>query len=114
VEQDAAAWRRILELRTEQVAQKSHDASNGSDLIRLHRRATSRFAASIPEQDLLHIWLSYAQAQAAYGQEKDARLPLRHIPNQKLGEQNAAFYLALATIEKEDHRSKPRPWRPVD
>jgi hypothetical protein len=95
VEQDAAAWRRILQLRT--------------DLVRLHRRATTHIAAFVPEDptpslqlDVLHIWLSYAQVQAAYGQEKDARLTLRHIQNQTLGEQHTAFYLALADIEKDD------------
>lgn len=123
VEQNATAWRRILELRTAQVTQQTSlvsqkDPSNETDLIRLHRRATSHVAAAIPENpksslqlDLLHIWLSYARAQAAYGQEKDSRLTLQHIQNQKLGEQHTALYLALADIEKDDFVAAERALR---
>ena len=153
LEQDAQAWRRILELRTEQVEKEqqqqqpstsaaatapqnySNNNSNnsgGTDLLRLHRRVTSRFASSsLPpnpsadlKRDLLHIWLSFARAQSTYGgggqsppqpqqppnntnsssnnNNKDARQTLKYVQTQQFGDDQAALYLALAELEERD------------
>jgi hypothetical protein len=102
-EDDAAVWRRILETVSEKV---SNNSRRGSDLIRLHRRATSRFAdrteaSGTESSDLLRIWLSYAKAQAMFGHERDSRLTFKHIQNQRFfgAGEPASFYLALANLE---------------
>jgi hypothetical protein len=75
-------------------------------LIRLHRRATSRFSQfldhkdKVKEDDVLALWLSYANVQASFGSMEEARLTFRHIQNQSLGVKNASFYLCLAEFEK--------------
>jgi len=153
LEQDAQAWRRILELRTEQVEKEQqqqqpsesaaatasqnynnsrNNNSGGTDLLRLYRRVTSRFASSsLPpnpsadlKRDLLHIWLSFARAQSMYGggggqspplpqqppnsinssssNNKDARQTLKYVQTQQLGDDQAALYLALAELEERD------------
>lgn len=84
----------------------------GMDLIRLHRRATSRFSA-LSEQDLqkdgdnvFELWLSYAQVQAKYGSGEDARLTFRHIQNQHLGVSKSSFYLKFAEFERQFDSSR--------
>ncbi len=71
-------------------------------MIRLHRRATSRLAdATLDEAKLVSaIWLSYAQALARYGSEKDARVMFQYIQNQRLCESDANLYVALSELEE--------------
>ena len=73
----------------------------GSNLVRLHRRATSRFALDTKENptDVLALYLSFAKAQALYASEKDARMTFRHVQNQRGCETEAAFFIALADLE---------------
>ena len=134
LEEEAKAWRRILEMQSQQVAlemQQQHGLTvksarrNGhstnspeADLLRMHRRATSRFsnALSSPidkqkrsfQLDLLSIYLSLAQAQLQYGSEKDARQTLKYLQNEPFGATEAAVYLALARIDGEDAESMLR------
>lgn len=82
------------------------------DLIRLHRRATSRFSA-LSDQDLrtdedsiFELWLSYAGVQALYGSAEDARLTFRHIQNQNLGVSKAAYYIKFAEFERQFDSSR--------
>ena len=117
LEEEVEAWRRILELRTRQVAQQSSGGSGGGDsLLRLHRRATSRFSSiGLPQQEpasarlrhnLLHIWLSSARAQSAYGSAKDARQTLKYVlQTTRLGDGEASLYLQLAQTEELDQDS---------
>lgn len=71
-------------------------------MIRLHRRATSRLTdATLDEAHLVSaIWLSYAQALARYGAEKDARVMFRYIQNQRLCELDANLYITLSELEE--------------
>lgn len=87
-------------------------APSGADLIRLHRRATSRFSA-LSEGDLhkdgdkiLALWLAYARVQASYGSAQDARLTFRHMKNQHIGASNASFYLKFAEFERQHDASR--------
>lgn len=97
---DPEAWNRVLEAARSQHAGASN---RGPDLIRIHRRATSRFAADFPPEKglaVFNVWLSYAKMQTLYGTEKEARLTLRHIRNLKLGERQSTLYLAIAELER--------------
>jgi serine/threonine-protein kinase TTK/MPS1 len=129
--ENAAVWRRALELAMKRAKQDtterpspSDTTTRGKDLIRLHRRATSRFTDQQQQQqaaaaaaatdtkeneDILAIWLSFAKAQALYGLEQDARFMFRHIQNQRLGERDASLYLALAELEM--HTNNPQAAR---
>lgn len=73
-------------------------SSAGSDLIRLHRRATSRFSDH-PDQ-AKPLWLSFAQALARYGPEPDARFLLTHLQAQQLFSDEAQLYAAMAALEQ--------------
>jgi len=48
---------------------------------------------------VLQIWLSYAKVQVRCDQPQDARLFIRHIQNQGLGEDSAEFYQTASEIE---------------
>ncbi len=86
----------------------------GQDLIKLHKRAVSRFMSYHPpststvpstdpekddEKNLFHIWLMYAKALAQFGSTEDASKTLRHIELKKLGEKEADFYICKANFE---------------
>ena len=85
----------------------------GADLIRLHRRATSRFSSlahvnvnntttSTDKDAIFELWLSYAQVQALYGScAEDARLTFRHVQNQNLGVTKAQYYVKFAEFESQ-------------
>jgi Protein kinase domain len=122
LEQKASAWSRLLEIRC-------NDCSNtaaveaGSDLLRLHRRATSYFTSVIASmqnddtkvtlshllrRDLLRIWFSYITVQARYcNDNKDtARTTIRHVQNQSYllngaaVPRDAAFYITWSMVEE--------------
>lgn len=78
----------------------------GLNLIRLHKRAVSRFisvdvnsSADDEIKYLFEIWLSYANAQARFGSIDAARTTFRHIQHRRIGEKEAKFYIALADFE---------------
>jgi hypothetical protein len=82
--------------------------NKGPNLIRLHKRAVSRFISldinspSCSAEDiqyLFEIWLSYAHAQARFGSSDAARTTFRHIQYRRIGEKEAKFYIALAEFE---------------
>lgn len=77
-------------------------------LIRLHRRATSRLSdATLDEAKIVSvIWLSYAQALARYGAEKDARVMFQYIQNQRLCDLDANLYIALSELEEKSGNKK--------
>lgn len=111
---DAPTWNRVLSTASNTLSGKSKDAninslttiiSNtllGSDMVRLYRRATSRFN-SLPGRDnaqpMFQLWIAFARAQMKQGSYRDARHSLIHIQNLKLGEKEAAFYLTFADLE---------------
>jgi serine/threonine-protein kinase RIO1 len=122
IEDNAKTWHRVLQLASERAANDHSWFSNGKyplqnqskclprrtsllsgvHLIRLHRRATSRLSdATLDEAKLVSaIWLSYAQALARYGSEKDARVMFQYIQNQRLCESDANLYVALSELEE--------------
>ena len=85
---------------------------SGADLIRLHRRATSRFSAlsegdlNKDGEDILALWLAYARVQASYGSAQDARLTFRHMKNQHIGASSALFYVKFAEFERQHDPSR--------
>lgn len=50
--------------------------------------------------DILSIWLSYANIQKKYTSKADARSTYRHIHNQNIGSKLAASYVEFATFER--------------
>ncbi|GAX09790.1 serine/threonine-protein kinase TTK/MPS1 [Fistulifera solaris] len=102
IEDNAKTWHRVLQLASERAENDRSWFSNGAHLIRLHRRATSRLAdATLDEAKLVSaIWLSYAQALARYGSEKDARMMFQYIQNQRLCESDSNLYVALSELEE--------------
>jgi serine/threonine-protein kinase TTK/MPS1 len=99
---DSSAWRRVLELATKLK-------TSGSDLIRLHRRATLRFSVDMLQgrnsADVLAMWLSFAQLHATLGSVDEARRTFRHVENQKIP-LGASFYLTVAKFEREHDSSR--------
>jgi serine/threonine-protein kinase TTK/MPS1 len=98
---DPKAWRQVLRCASELKS------SNGTDLIRLHRRATLRFPLDQmhPEnrEDVLGIWLSFASIHAKLGMMDEARRTWRHMENQKMP-LGASFYVEVSRMEKDfDH-----------
>ena len=98
---DPSTWRQVLEM----AMKKNKD---GNDLIRLHRRATLRFSVDLLQsehyrEDILAIWLSFAQVHAKFGSTDETRRTYRHIENQRV-HLGASFYLAVAAFEKEHDR----------
>ena len=85
-------------------AQK-HTQLDGSALVRLYRRATSRMPWQ-PESELapliLEIWLSYVRIQMEHASLSDAQLTLRHLRAQEY----AAYHLALAQVEEKRGKSE--------
>ena len=74
----------------------------GQDLIRLHKRAASRFVSYDIADDAKHlftIWLLYAKAQSKYGQKQSASKTFHHIQHKRLGEKEANLYISLAEFE---------------
>ena len=92
-------WRRVLDYASQ------NQILSASDLVRLHRRATTRLPASSEctsdkELDhLLAIWISYVNAQMRQGSEKEARLTLQHI--RRWASQKATFVLQMAKMEEQ-------------
>eukprot|EP00980_Cylindrotheca_fusiformis_P027867 scaffold22560_cov135-Cylindrotheca_fusiformis.AAC.78 len=100
-----STWRIVLEF-----ASADSNASNASDLIRLHRRAIIRFPVDMiigesQSDDILAIWLSFARAHCKHGSIEEARRTFRHLENQSapLG---ATFYLEYADMEREYDQSR--------
>ena len=97
-----STWRRVLEMASEGNA-------DGTDLIRLHRRATIRFPVDMLKgedlADVLAIWLSFAETHAKIGSIEEARRTYRHLENQRVN-LGAIFYVKLADFEKDHDKSK--------
>mmetsp|Transcript_3140 Transcript_3140/g.5838 ORF Transcript_3140/g.5838 Transcript_3140/m.5838 type:complete len:891 (+) Transcript_3140:102-2774(+) len=108
---DLKKWNIALQVASDIVSKSiasSSSSSRGDDLIRLHKRAVSRFisldanSSSCSAEDikyLFEIWLSYANAQARFGSIDAARTTFRHIQHRRIGEKEAKFYIALAKFE---------------
>jgi len=108
---DLKKWSIVLEVAkecVEGIEETSSDKSSmGKNLIRLHKRAASRFisfnvnntSSAEDVKNLFTIWLLYAKVQAKFGQEDAARKTFRHIQHTKLGEKEADFYISLAQFE---------------
>ena len=88
----------------------------GSKLIKLHKRATSRFGTyihqNVPnyEKDLVTIWLQYAKIQYKYNEsssssiqkrKQDALSTFKLLQNKNLGQSMAEYYIARADFEYE-------------
>lgn len=104
--ENPSTWRKVLKLASEQAV----NASSASDLIRLHRRAIIRFPVDMmrgesESDDILAIWLSFAQAHAKHGSIEEARRTFRHLENQSapLG---ATFYLKFAEMERKHDKCR--------
>ncbi|GKY93744.1 hypothetical protein MPSEU_000341500 [Mayamaea pseudoterrestris] len=90
---DAAIWIKVLELVVEQETKKQgvNHAAAAPDLIRLHRRATTRFPLTV---ETVPMWLSFAKVQAL--RRNDALMTLRHVAG--LGATMASYYLTKAEL----------------
>ena len=107
---DANAWMKVLDAATSTVAATTLSSKPClvSDLMRLHRRATSRFPKSLHQRlgqqsqakQILEVWISYAHVQALYGTVDDARSTFKYIQNQNLGSTKASFYINFADFEE--------------
>ena len=96
----------------------------GQDLIKLHKRAVSRFMSyqyqygnncnyayshnynstsptisSSEKRDYFKMWLLYAKAQSKFGTREDASKTIRNIELKKMGEKEADFYICKALFE---------------
>ncbi len=95
---DPKAWEQVLKL-TAQLK-----STNGTDLIRLHRRATLRFPLDQMEaenrDDVLGIWLLFASIHVKLGMMDEARRTCRYMENQKIP-LGASFYVELAKMEQQ-------------
>jgi serine/threonine-protein kinase TTK/MPS1 len=94
---DPHAWRQVLQ-------RASHlSTTNGTDLIRLHRRATLRFPLSDVDDgtrdDVLHIWLSFAAIHVQLGMIDEARRTWRYMEHQHLVPLGASYYVQVAEWE---------------
>ncbi|KAL3932949.1 MAG: hypothetical protein SGBAC_010608 [Bacillariaceae sp.] len=99
-----SAWREVLELAVRSAS------SSKSDLFRLHRRAIIRFPLEKKQDnadldDVLSIWISYAEAHAMNGSIEEARRTFRHIDNQS-ATLNAEYYLKLAQMESKHDKER--------
>ena len=113
---DPDSWLRALHVASITVAASPQSSKTYlvNDLMRLHRRATSRFTNSLDKgschqfqgRDILEIWLSYAHAQVIYGTADGARSTFKYIQNQNLGLTSASFYLSLALFEEKHDISR--------
>ncbi|CAJ1935003.1 unnamed protein product [Cylindrotheca closterium] len=104
---DPSAWRKVLELAARSASSSS---SSESDLFRLHRRAIIRFPLekkqdSSDVEDVLSIWISYAEAHAINGAIDEARRTFRHIENQSTT-LNAEYYLKQAHMESKHDKER--------
>jgi len=118
---DLVKWRQVLEVASEAVySLKVHTMnSEGMNLIKLYKRAASRFPCCdvsttrniSNEKDLLAVWLLYAKAQYKYGSNKVAHSIFQHIQNSHLGELDSNLYIELAIFEldqNEEHLNESK------
>lgn len=110
-------WRQALEgatLSVEQQLDKEENAEKQKDirsnLLRLHKRAASRFFSYKMEDDddrrnLLAIFLMYAKAQCKYGSRESAGSTYRLIQTKAIADQEAVFYIHLAEYELGEQHS---------
>ena len=106
---DLGKWRAILQM----VANQNQTVNgSGQDLIKLHKRAVSRFmsfnsstASTTDQNNIFHIWLLYAKTLSKFGSRDDASKTFRHIELKRLGEKEADFFICLAEFElNETHK----------
>lgn len=103
---DANKWSRAVGKSLEEVV-ASQDSSNPisiSHLIRLLRRAKSRFSiidhkSKETEKDVLYIWLSYAEVLGKYVSSDEARGIYRFIQNQGFDAEKSELYPTLAKFD---------------
>lgn len=118
---DLKKWNIVLQAASDFVSKivtrdENRSSNMGQKLIRLHKRAASRFisldassvSSSTDMQSLFEIWLSYANAQAKFGPVDAARKTFRHIQYRRLGEKEAKFYISLASFEMQIQNEKSR------
>jgi serine/threonine-protein kinase TTK/MPS1 len=110
---DAASWCCAVEVACESMVldSSSNQSNTINDLMRLHRRAKSRFSLldskSKKEEELvLRIWLSYAEIQGKHISPDDARATYRYMQKQDFGTKLALFYLSAAKFEASFSRSR--------
>mmetsp|Transcript_14147 Transcript_14147/g.20894 ORF Transcript_14147/g.20894 Transcript_14147/m.20894 type:complete len:897 (-) Transcript_14147:426-3116(-) len=116
---DSNKWYRALKVAIDEVV-TSQDSSNPiaiSDLIRLLRRAKSRFSiidhkSKVSEDDVLFIWLSYAEILGKYVSSDEARGIYRLIQSQGFRAENQGLYPTLAKFES--WFKKPRAFGPTN
>eukprot|EP00978_Attheya_sp_CCMP212_P022693 scaffold68122_cov49-Attheya_sp.AAC.3 len=116
---DEKLWRKVLEVASASMSQGKAGVS-GKNLLRLHRRATSRIISrsvdDVNRKDFLAIWLSYARAMSSLGKRKEAASLYTYIQNQRLGDGDAAFFLSLAEFElssESDHDKRENTERAI-
>ncbi|KAI2490929.1 hypothetical protein MHU86_23645 [Fragilaria crotonensis] len=110
---DPSAWCRALKVACMQIdaSQTSDNSFSHGDLMRLHRRAKARFSlldntSAGNEEQVLQIWLSYAEAQGKYASPEEARAVYRLIQNQGFGAKLSSFYVSFAKFESNFNVSK--------
>jgi serine/threonine-protein kinase RIO1 len=123
-----STWRRVLQLVIKQYElqhQQGHGRESATDMLRLHRRATLWFPLDevpcpvivgdndiwtkkfpIDDDDILHIWLSFARVQEICGSVDEARRTYQFMENQKIPCCRAAFYLDWADFEKRQPKTQ--------
>lgn len=105
---DATSWSRVLELAGYATSNRSQPVL----LLRLHRRATSRFPLRNHSQDQLHvfsIWLAHVELLIKTGASLDeCRQVFSQMQLHGVGSQKATFYLVWAKFEQNDNVIKAK------
>jgi len=109
---DPRSWRKVLEMASRYASLSSSLSKiEGRDLIRLHRRATTRFpirfgsvgASSKRDEakDVVGIWLLYAEIQAKFDSRSEAQQTYQRILTLSKGQEvdDATVYMAMANFE---------------
>jgi len=111
---DAGAWCHVLVLAGDQQQQHRQSPGHKSrdrDLLRLHRRATSRFPLEKNRNDqssVFRIWLSYAKAVSSIGSAEDCRIIFQQMHDYGVGSKCASYYLALADFENRQNTQRAK------
>lgn len=115
---DPGTWRRVLQLADNQNNNAGGKEARSVDLVRLHRRATLRFAldqkshahamTSEERREIVEIWLSFARVHIQSGNLEEARRTFRFLDNNLKfllsGKDDsfipASFYLTFSDFER--------------
>lgn len=106
-------WRTVLEVSVrsiEKLIGYENENEMKSNLLRLHKRAASRFFSCKVENekdrgDLLAIFLLYAKAQSTYGSTESASNTYRLIQTKGIGEKDSVLYIHMAEFALENDKS---------